>query len=50
MMTPRDYERERGFLEALFEIRKHHKERDIIMLMQQILSDTAEYETTHNIK
>ena len=50
MLTPREYEREKGFLDTLFEIRKHHQERDIVTLMQQILFDTAEYEVIHNQK
>ena len=50
MLTPREYEREKGFLNTLFEIRKYHQERDIVMLMQQILFDTAEYETLHKNK
>ena len=50
MLTPREYEREKGFLDTLFEIRKYHQERDIVMLVQQILFDTAEYETLHKNK
>lgn len=50
MMTPREYEREKGFLDTLHEIRKYHKERDIIQLMQQIIFDTVEYEVFHEQK
>ncbi len=50
MMTPREYEREKMFLDTLHEIRKYHRERDIIQLMRKIFSDTVEYEAFHEQK
>ena len=50
MLTPREYEQANRFLDALYEIRKHYKERNINRLMQQLLSETDEYETFHDTK
>lgn len=50
MMTPREYEQANRFLDALYEIRKAYQERNINRLMQQLLSETDEYETIQKQK